>query len=181
MAPALTAGRRAARAACLAFLCLSAGCQACPDRAVVEWLSRDCFLGESGGQAPFLRQGGWVVERALIDALENGPPQVRLDAVSAAAARRYDEVLGALRSGRSYGLTVTEINRIEATGRDTFARRARERFDEHYRSAAAAALVILARPRGLRRLKNAAADPRSPLAELAAEALASVNTGSGSP
>jgi hypothetical protein len=144
-----------------------------PNEVALQWLTRDCTVGERVRVEAELRRQGAPAERTLLQAFARGPSAELLDEVAAEAGNEYDEVAQALSAGLTYGLNGSQVDSIRAISREEHVRGTREDFDRNYRAAALTGLGVLALPRGLSLLQRLAADTRSPnraTARLALEA-----------
>ena len=135
--------------------------------ALERWLASDCPVGEGRRAEMDLRRFASVLEGPLIEIAEHGPPQADIDAVGAAAIRRFAGIETALRSGRKTGLPGPAVNALLLQTEPAYVMRARQDFVDSQISAALAGLSVTSGFRGRRLLERFSADPKSPYQDIA--------------
>lgn len=135
------------------------------------WLRQDCAVGERGQVIDVFNRSKADFEQFFLDALKNGPPADLLAQVDSASARLFDLRQAALRSGKTFGLSPANLESVRQTTKDQYVARERARFVKHYKSQAVSGLAVVAGAQGKAALRALAADPRSPLQEIARESL----------
>jgi len=136
------------------------------------WLRQDCAVGDQGQVIVLFNRSKADFEQFFLDALKSGPPADLLAQVDSASARLFDLRQEALRSGKTLGLSPANLQYVRQTTKDQYVASERARFVNHYNSQAVSGLAIVAGAQGKAALRALAADPRSPLREIARESLA---------
>ena len=152
----------------------TATAQVLPDEARVApstWLLRDCDQGESAQLQSTLKKYAAQLEGVFLDALNNGPDDKLLDAVAAAASRRFQYRQEALRTGAGLGLSAEDLQRAREITRDQYLQQQKSDFILRYKSQAVSALGIVAQTKGRAALQALARDTKSPLSTSAQQAL----------
>ncbi len=154
----------------VALLCLGQACVPQSDRVATRWLRASCGSGETADSDVELRAAGDSAADALRRAYSGGSGHLA-DEAAIEAGKHYDQVIDALDHGRTYGLSTSEVDAIRRETKPVHVRRARDDFEDSYRSAALTGLAVIGRPRDLTMLRGIALDTSSDYRDAAASAL----------
>src|ERR1051326_1294860 len=127
-----------------------------------QWLARDCSVTEQAQLETEIRDRGASREPLFIKAFEDGPPQAALADLNATTDAAYQRRQQQFGSGKTYGLSATDIQALRSPSLADEQQDVREDFDHSYRAAALNALGIIGRPEGRQLLQRLAADQASP-------------------
>jgi len=143
-----------------------------PNAVVTQWVLQNCRVGEQDTLETKLRTEGKAAERGLIRYYGDGPGSSTHAEIEAEAGRQFDEIIGALNAGRTYGLSGSEVDSIRADSRSEYIQAAVDDFDNGFRTATLKGLAVVGRPKGVKLLRRVATDPSSSDRQVAIAALA---------
>lgn len=107
------------------------------------WLYNDCGSGEEVSEAQKMAvMYSEDMKIHLEDALANGPSQVEIDAVKAAAESRYEANQKTLNEGRARFLTEEQKAKVMAVSKDEFVSQEVENFKIRYKNQAEKGLAM---------------------------------------
>jgi hypothetical protein len=123
-------------------------------------MNRSCAVGERGELERELRRYGSRLEARLEEAFLRGPSEAEKTQWQQVAKREWGEMVAAIDSRRTHGLTSAEISRLQAARLEGFSKGALDDYTEGYRSAALAALGIIGTERAGQFLLRIRGDPQ---------------------
>jgi hypothetical protein len=141
-----------------------------------KWLVKACDVGEKDQLSDVLRKFKPQFEVFFLDALNNGPPPQLLSENEAAASKRFDQRLEALKTGKGLGLSQAELQAARAMTLEQYLAHEKEDFVTSYKSRAVGGLGVVDGEKGKAALNALAADQKSPLQGSAQQALLQLQT-----
>jgi hypothetical protein len=113
-------------------------------QAFTDWMGTACSGGEKSDLEGELRRLSSRLEPEFEGAFLRGPIEAEEAPRRQSAQKDWQEMITAIKAGKTYGLTPQEITRLQSRDADSFAQSAVEQYTVCYRSAAIAGLGVIA-------------------------------------